>query len=115
MAQTRKIQLADPRGERVLPIEVLIGGYHYWRIVKDASTIRLSSSLVLLPTKFSWILTGNRTGITANQMMVNHINMEHSDDELRRFWGLETIGIIPSQEKALKTREYYKNSATRTA
>ena len=71
MAQTSKIQLADPReGERDLPIEVLIGGDHYWRIVKDASTIRLSSSLVLLPTKFSWILTGNRTGITAHQMMV---------------------------------------------
>jgi hypothetical protein len=30
MAQTRKIQLADPReGERDLPIEVLIGGDHY--------------------------------------------------------------------------------------
>jgi len=49
MAQTRKIKLADPReGERDLPIEVLIRGDHYWRIIKDASTIRLSSSLVLL-------------------------------------------------------------------
>jgi len=58
MAQTRKIQLADPReGERDLPIEVVIGGDHYWRIVTDASTMRLSSSLVLLPTKFRWILT----------------------------------------------------------
>ena len=42
MAQTRKIQLADPReGERDLPIEVLIGGDHYL-IVKNASTIRLT-------------------------------------------------------------------------
>ena len=52
-------------GERDLPIEFLIGGDCYWRTVKDASTIRLSSSLVLLPTKFGWILTGNRTGLTA--------------------------------------------------
>jgi hypothetical protein len=54
--QTRKLQLADPReGDRDPPIEILIGGDHYWRIVKDVSTIRLSSSLVLLPTKFGCI------------------------------------------------------------
>ena len=103
MAQTRKIQLADPRGERDLSIEVLVGGDYYWRIVKDASTIRLSSSLGLLPTTFGCILTGNRTGITANQIMVNHITLEQSDNDLRRFWDLETIGILPSQEKPLPT------------
>ena len=65
MAQTRKIQLADPReGERNLPIDVLIRGDHYWRIVREASTTRLLPSLALLPTKFGWILPGNRTGIT---------------------------------------------------
>jgi len=104
MAQTHKIQLASTRErERDLPIEVLIGGDHYWRIVKDASTIHLSLSLVLLPTKFSWILTGNRTGMTANEIMFNHITLEHSDNDLRRFWDLETIGITPSQEKPVMT------------
>jgi hypothetical protein len=102
MAKTRKIQLADPtEGERDLPIEILIGGDYYWRIVKNASTILLSSSLVLLPTKFGWILTGNRTGLTANHMMVNRNTLEHSDSDLRRFWDLETIGITPNQEKPL--------------
>jgi hypothetical protein len=53
MAQTRKIQLAYPTiGERDLPIEVLIGGDYYWKIVKDVFSIRLSSSLVLLPMRF---------------------------------------------------------------
>jgi hypothetical protein len=89
MAQTRKMQLADPReGDRDLPIEVLIGGDYYWRIVQDASTIRLSPSLVLLPSKFGWILSGNRTGITANHLTVNHIALEHADSDLRRFWDL---------------------------
>jgi hypothetical protein len=102
MARTRNLQLADPReGERDIPIEVLIGGDHYWRIVRDAATIRLSSSLVLLPTMFGWILTGTRTGITANQTMVNHVTLQHSDDDLRKFWDLETIGIMPCQETSL--------------
>jgi hypothetical protein len=102
MAHTRKLQLADPReGDRDIPIEVLIGGDHYWRIVRDAAAIRLSTSLVLLPTIFGWILTGNRTGITANLMMVNHVTLQHSDDDLRKFWDLETIGIMPCQETPL--------------
>jgi len=104
MAQTRKLQLAGLReGERDLPIEVLFGGDYYWRIVKDSSTIRLSSSLVLLPTKFGWILTGNRTDITANHLMVNHISLDHIDTDLRRFWDLETIGITSYEETPLMT------------
>ena len=101
MAQTRKIQLTDPRGEQDLPIEVLIVGDYYWRIVKDSSIVSLSSSLILLPTKFGWILTRNRKGISVNKMVVNHINLEHSDKDLRRFCDLQTIGISPSQEKIL--------------
>jgi len=82
-AQTRKLQLADlSEGERDLPIEDLIGGDYYWRRVKDASTICLASSLLLLPTKFGWILTGNRTGITVNHLIVNHITLDHLDTDL---------------------------------
>ena len=96
------MQLANLKeGDRDLPIEVLIGEDYYCRTVKDTSTVRISSSLVLLPTKFGWILTGNRTGITANQMTVNHITLEHFENDWRRFWELETIGIIPSQDKPL--------------
>jgi len=96
MAQTRNIQLVDTmEGERDLPIEVLIGGDHYWRILKDTSTIRLSASRSLLPIKFGWILTENRTGSPANEI-VKCITLETSDNDLRRFWDLETIGITPS-------------------
>jgi len=53
----------------------------------------------LLPTKFGWILTGNRKGITANEVMVNHTNLVHLDNDLGRFWDLETIGITSNQQK----------------
>jgi hypothetical protein len=107
LAQTRKIQLADPKeGERDLPIEVLIGRNDYWRIVKDASKMRLSSSTVLLPAKFCSILTGNRTGITANEIMVNHVSLEHLDNDLLKFWDLGSIGITPNQQKPLKGGDF---------
>jgi hypothetical protein len=59
LARARKLQLADPPGDpENLPIEVLIGGDHYWEIAKDASPIRLSPSVVLLLSKVGWILSG---------------------------------------------------------
>jgi hypothetical protein len=104
------MQLAKPReGERDLPIEVLIGGECYWRIVKDASTIRLSSIFVLLPTMFGWILTGSRMGIAANQKMVNHVSLEHFDKDLRKLWELETIGITPN--KTTRDNRRLRNTA----
>jgi hypothetical protein len=63
--------------------------------------IRLSSSLVLLPTKVGCILTGKGTGITANNIMVNHVAIEHAEYDLRRFWDIETLGITPPEENPL--------------
>jgi hypothetical protein len=75
--------------------------------VQDASTIRLSSSLVILPTNVVWILTGNGTGITANNIMVNHVALEHVEYDLRTFRDLETLGITPP-EKLHRRYEYPK-------
>jgi hypothetical protein len=52
LGRTRKMQLADPKDDHDdLPIEILIGGDHYWKIIKNATPIRLSQSLVLIPSK----------------------------------------------------------------
>ena len=52
LAHARKLQLADPPGDpENLLIEIVIGGDHYWEIVKDTSPIRLSPSGVLLLSK----------------------------------------------------------------
>jgi len=38
--------------------------------------------------------------------MVNHINLEHLDNDLRRFWDLQTIGITPNQQKPLTAKDF---------
>jgi len=99
MAQIRKINQADRRyEERDLPLRSKLEGTIIERIEKYASKIRLSTSLFLLPTNFGWILTGNRNGITVNEIMVIHINLENLGNDLRRFWDLETIGISPTNK-----------------
>jgi hypothetical protein len=110
IGQTRKLQLADPTDEPAdLPIEMLIGGDQYWKIVKDAAPIRLSQSLVLLPSLFGWILSANRSGVSVNSTTVNFIDVPHEpppcDDALRRFWDLETIGITSEQGRAAKATD----------
>jgi hypothetical protein len=40
-------------------------------------------------------------GITANEIMVNHITLEHLDNDLRKFWDLDTIGIAPNQQQPM--------------
>jgi hypothetical protein len=70
---TSKLQMADRMTSHNLPIEVLIGGEHYWKIIKNTSP-----SLVLLPSIFGWILSGNRTGVTVHQVSINNNTQKKS-------------------------------------
>jgi len=45
MTHIPKLQLADPREQEDLPTEMLIGGDHYWKIVKDSPPWCLSPSI----------------------------------------------------------------------
>ena len=106
---TPKLQFADPREQEDLPIEILIGGDHYWKIVKDSPPLRISPSLVLLPSKLGWILSGNRSGVSTNVAAVNLLPLESPvplpETEIKRFWDLETIGITPHQDKLWDTKD----------
>ena len=54
LVYTRKLQLADPKTflQEDIPVEILIGGNHYWKVVKDSSPIYISISAVLVPSTF---------------------------------------------------------------
>jgi len=111
LANARELQLADPKPcpQEDIPVEILIGGDYYWKIVKDSSPIRISTSTVLVPSTFGWILSGNRSGAHVNSAVVNFINSDQafrpSDDELRSFWDLETIGIYANHDRSLSVKD----------
>ena len=60
-AHARKLQLADPKtySQEDVLVEILIGGDHYWKIVKNSPPIRISTSAVLIPTALGWKQVGN--------------------------------------------------------
>jgi hypothetical protein len=106
------MQLADPKDDHdILPIEILIGGDHNWKIIKNATLVRLSQSLMLIPSKLGWILSGNRTGITVSTAVLNHIESDHevphSDNTFRCLWDLDVIGITPDQGRSLSAKDFH--------
>ncbi|KAJ4437633.1 hypothetical protein ANN_17778 [Periplaneta americana] len=99
LAHTRKLQLADPKDhtdDMNLPIEIVIGGDHYWKVVKDSSPIRISPTVVLIPSKFGWILSG----LNNCELLVHPLRTcpSYPDDFLRKFWDLETLGIRENRD-----------------
>jgi hypothetical protein len=90
-------------------LEILIGGRHYWKIVKVSPPIRILTSAVLIPTACGWIVSGNTSGTSVNSAVVKFINLEQtftpSEDDLRRFWDLETIGISANQDLSLSAKD----------
>jgi len=112
LASAHKRQLVDPKihSQEDIPVEILIGGDHYSKLVKDSPPIRISTSAVLVPTTLGWILRENRSGRYVNSAVVNFVNSDQtftpSDDDLRRFWGLEMIGISANHDRSLSAKNF---------
>ena len=109
-AHSHNLRLTDqPGNSENLPIEILIGSNHDWKIFKDTPPVRLSQSVVLLPSKLGWILGGNRSAVTASSFMVNYVNLGFSsftsDDVVFRFWDLEALGITEKQHKSMNVQD----------
>jgi len=77
--------------------------------VRDSPPLRISPSIVLLPLKLGWILSGNRSGISASWAAINLLHAGNPgllpEPEIKRFWELETIGITPHQDRELNNKD----------
>ena len=106
---TPKLQFADPKEQEDLPIEILVESDHYWKTVKDSRPLQISPSVVLLPSNLGWIVSGNRSSISANVAAVSFLQLEIPgplpETEIKRFWDLETIGIKVHQDKGWGTKD----------
>jgi hypothetical protein len=109
MTHILKLQLSDPREQEDLSIEILVGGDHYWRIVKDSPPWRISPSVVLLYSRLGWVLSGNGSGISINVIAVNFLHLQGPgplpETEITRFWDLVTIGIKAHQVELWNTKD----------
>jgi hypothetical protein len=109
MTHIPKLQLAGPTDQEDLPIEILVGGDHHWKIVKYSPPLRISPSVMLLPSSFGWAFSGNRSGISVNVAAVKRFHLEEPDPlpetEIKRFWDLETTRITVHQDGLSDTKD----------
>jgi hypothetical protein len=109
MTPASELQLADPKRTEELPIEILIGGDYYWTIVKDSTLRHLTTSTLLLASKFGWIMNGRWADISTNVIAVHCLHAENqilwADVEVKRFRELETIGITAHQDRGWDSKD----------
>ncbi|ORU90924.1 MAG: hypothetical protein A6F71_08245 [Cycloclasticus sp. symbiont of Poecilosclerida sp. M] len=98
------LELADSAdGEDVLEIDMLIGSDLYWSLV-TGRVRRGSSGPMAIETKVGWVLSGptgqqettvNLAVTPTHALRIDTYPIEQSlDDQLRRFWELESLGIM---------------------
>ena len=100
------LELADSAGvDDVLEVDVLIGSDLYWTLA-TGRVLRGRSGPMAIHTKVGWVLSGptDRRETTANltltathALRIDTFPVERLDDELRRFWELEALGIMKDE------------------
>ncbi|XP_055715183.1 uncharacterized protein LOC129809402 [Phlebotomus papatasi] len=89
--------LADPQWFESRPIDILIGGTHYWEMVKD-NTLRLGEGQPLLKeTSFGYVVVGQlSTQQEENSAVCNISTLASLNKTLRQFWELEEVSEEPT-------------------
>ncbi|XP_055714232.1 uncharacterized protein LOC129808477 [Phlebotomus papatasi] len=89
--------LADPQWFESRPIDILIGGTHYWEMVKD-NTLRLGEGQPLLKeTSFGFVVVGQwTTQQEENSAVCNISTLASLNKTLRQFWELEEVPEEPT-------------------
>ncbi|XP_035231984.1 uncharacterized protein LOC118203799 [Stegodyphus dumicola] len=107
-AQKKRLRIADPPDDSSLPIEILIGGDHYWQIVSAEAQIKLSESFVMVPSVFGWVLSGTRTHTTiAEKTSVHHVCVQVKTDCLN-LSGTPLLGIrLHRDTRSAETKNDY--------
>lgn len=107
------LELADPvhHSNDNMEINVLIGSDQYWQVV-TGNILRGVSGPTAIETRFGWVLSGPAEGVFNDITSINlvqsshvlHLNVSSDqcndtnlDSVLRRFWDLESLGIVSDE------------------
>lgn len=110
--EEKGMQLADTlvNGMENMELGVLIGGDYYWQMV--TGKIDRLRGLVAIESIFGWLIQGSVSEMIVvaevhevGVMQVVTRDDSQLSDQLRLFWEVEALGILPVAEKKMTSEE----------
>ena len=87
----------DYEVDRHIKVEILIGLDYLWDLIDPMTTVK-HESLIAQYSVFGWVLSGSFASQNKSVSNVQMCCINISNDELKKFWSLEMIGINASTE-----------------
>lgn len=94
------VQLTTASGNGDLNVDILVGLDYYWHLVRDRIVRIPATDLVAQDTAVGWVLSGSlekSDGGPARGAISSAVRLCVSEDAVRRFWELDSIGILPRE------------------
>ena len=96
-------------GDQDIEVSLLIGMDNYWELVSDQILPIRRGNLVAVSSAIGYILSGTFPSTRANAMSaVSLINIQHTEDQLERFWTLDSIGILDQHGEDLNKNSIFR-------
>ncbi|GFW06782.1 integrase catalytic domain-containing protein [Trichonephila clavipes] len=100
-------ELADPNFGVPGKVDLLIGAEAFFDIIKEGIIRTTDNALVFRSSVFRYIATGTTHSYKQNQYCGFVSEMQNIDDNLQKFWEIETINEV--QKPLSKEEEYCEN------
>ncbi|GFW13379.1 integrase catalytic domain-containing protein [Trichonephila clavipes] len=100
-------KLADPNFRIPGKIDLLIGAEAFFATIKEGIIRTSDNALVFRNSVFGYIATGTTHSIKQNQYCGFISEMQNIDDNLQKFWEVETVN--EGQKPLSKEEEYCEN------
>ena len=89
----------DFTSDRTINIDLLIGLDYLWEFINPLECVKYQS-LIAQQSVFGWIVSGSFSKVKFN---VNNDNIQLccfsvSNDDIKKFWDLDVIGIMPDKK-----------------
>lgn len=113
-AHVQGLDLADPRYDEPLPIDILLGADVFPYIISGDRREGTVNQPVALKTVFGWVLMGRSAPNPSNSTTSFFASMDPIDQILRKFWEIEELPTVEKTSPAeQKCEEIYRNTTTR--
>ena len=104
----KNIKLADTFPKKAIAVDLLVGADQYHKLVQGTIRKGRPGTPVTTKSKLGWLVSGPVPGSKESKettAMLTVTRIESPNDQLKRFWELDAIGIVDQQTSQMTPEE----------